>query len=401
MIRGINSLDDSSSIQSSFINTLPGAGRSIVEHRCDLAPVSPIKASNNLNKPARNRDDFFARIANQTRSTDSSRNLFSEQPGNPVSEARVSDEAFLSPMRLLSTPNVKAVQTGTQSMTKKQRAKLYECRDSRVLQALDAMKQCKQDQEMSARIQPKHDATFKSAGRIGGAAIASGGVGRGKDVLARRQGDRFTQGVLSDVKVERDRLQAQAHETKDLKQHINNANKPVSDAKKNSPDLEGWRQRLLSRSVKATRGKARFLQDSSAPTVDADLLRGQLKRDPESFSAIGDTDTVERMLDVLGINQSVASLRAVHVSRMQGAQAGIDDMWQAAKAHKERDTVQSAYHWRKKYKMQLTSTQRLQLEMFMPDQERIARDRQQRKSRLQDWANMVGGDPVVDVDALE
>lgn len=170
---------------------------------------------------------------------------------------------------------------------------------------------------------------------------------------------------------------------------------------KTKPDLAGWRQRLLSRSVTANRGKARFLQDRSTPPIDPDLLRGQLKRDPESFAAIGDVDTVERMLDVLNVNADVAALRAVQASRLHSAQHGIDDMWQAAKSNKERETVQSAYHWRKRYKIQLTVAQRLQLEMFMPDQERIARDKHKRKQRLRHWADMVGGDPVVDVDTQE
>ena len=292
------------------------------------------------------------------------------------------------------------VQDKRKALSDKARQKMYDCRDTRVLEALDAMRQNKQAQEMSARIQPKHDATFKSAGRVGGAAIAAGTQqAHSQDVLARRRGDKFTQGVLGDVKLERSRIETLQAEKRTIDERIR-SDVPAEEPSK-PPDLAGWRHRLLSRAVKSTRGKSRFLQDSAAPLVDADLLRGQLKRDPESFTAIGDVDTVERMLDVLDVNSGVASLRAVHAAHMQVAQHGIDDMWQAAKSDKERETVQSAYAWRKKYNMHLTQTQRLQLEMFMPDEERIARDRRQRKQRLRHWADLVGGEPVVDVDAAE
>jgi hypothetical protein len=267
------------------------------------------------------------------------------------------------------------------------------------------MKENKRAQEMSARIQPKHDATFRSAGRIGAASAVSGQAGgQGDDVLARRQGDRFTQHVLGDVKIERERLDVQAEEKQALPSSISDIGViPAAPAEQvsNNPDLAGWRERLKQRSVAGARGKARFLNESKAPLLDADSLRGQLKRDPQSFAPMGDAGTVDRMLDVLTINSTVSSLRAKQVARLQQAQEGINMMWQSAKADKERDTVRSAYTWRKQYNLRMTPSQKLQLEMFMPDQERIIRDKTQRKARLQAWATLVGGKPVFDVDALQ
>ena len=173
---------------------------------------------------------------------------------------------------------------------------------------------------------------------------------------------------------------------------------PTGNAADKDKTLAAFRKRLETEGPvqgRGVRGRLGLLPPGPADTGSgADALLASLRRaEPAKLAHLGDTDTVDSMVGVLTVNDSVVHLTAHRTAGLAGAKAQVSTLWSACKDQGDRANVHSIHAWRKMHGLPLTKAHRLALEMFMRDDERAEQYAGERRERMQHWISLLGTDP--------